>query len=69
MAKKSTKNAPTYSEAIEELEGLIAKLRSGEVTLDKLPSTMKRANELIDLCRDTLLEVKEEIDDIASKAF
>lgn len=69
MAKKSEKHPPTYNEAIEELEVLIAKLRSGEISLDKLPSTMKRANELIDLCRDILLETKEEIEDIASKAF
>lgn len=58
MAKKSIK----YSEAILELNGLLSGLESERIDVDEVSLKVKKAVELIKLCRDkiekTELEVK-----------
>lgn len=58
MAKKSIK----YSEAILELDGLLSSLESERIDVDEVSLKVKKAVELIKLCRDkiekTELEVK-----------
>lgn len=64
MAKK--KITATYAEAIKELEQILERLRSGNVEIDELPLTVKRANDLIEHCRMVLFVTKNEIDKIIS---
>ncbi len=60
---KSKKQIP-YIEAITELESILQRLRSGELGVDDLPASTKRAKELIDICRTQLIDTKQELDTI-----
>jgi exodeoxyribonuclease VII small subunit len=59
MAKKEVR----YSEAMEELNIILADLESENIDVDELAVKIKRAAELIKLCREkigkTELEVKK----------
>ncbi|MCM8799577.1 MAG: exodeoxyribonuclease VII small subunit [Candidatus Omnitrophica bacterium] len=54
-----------YSKAIEELEKILNKIQNEEIDIDDLAREVKRAIELIKLCKEkiekTELEVKEVI--------
>jgi exodeoxyribonuclease VII small subunit len=60
---KSEKEIP-YIEAITELESILQRLRSGELGVDDLAASTKRAKELIDICRTQLIDTKQELDTI-----
>ena len=60
---KSKKQRP-YNEAITELESILQRLRSGELGVDDLTASTKRAKELIDICRTQLIDTKQELDTI-----
>lgn len=58
MAKKKETG---YEEAIREIEGILARLRDEEMGVDTLASEVKRAVELIALCRERLHKAEEEV--------
>lgn len=60
---KSKKQIP-YIEAITELESILQRLRSGELGVDDLTASTKRAKELIDICRTQLIDTKQKLDTI-----
>ena len=62
MAKKS--NVIPYSEAICELEQILSRLRSGQLGINELTASVKRANELIAICRSQLVATREELEKI-----
>ena len=64
---------PGYSEAMEELEAILAELEDGDVDIDRLAARVRRAAELVELCRarvdDARVEVVRivaEIDEVAA---
>lgn len=68
MAKKA-KNTIDYAEAIKELEQILERLRNGEVAINELATTVKRANELVEECRRQLTHTREELQKITEVAF
>lgn len=58
MAKKKL----TYSEAMVEVDQILSRLRSGELAVDELASSVRRASELIAECRKMLLTAEEEVE-------
>lgn len=68
MAKKSHGKIE-YTEAIKELEQILERLRSGEVAINDLASTVKRANELVEECRRQLTKTREELEKITEVPF
>ena len=50
-----------YEKAVAELEQIVAQMESGEMDLDALTSKLKRAQELIKLCKDRLTKTEAEI--------
>ncbi|MBP3547881.1 MAG: exodeoxyribonuclease VII small subunit [Alistipes sp.] len=58
MAKKKL----TYSEAMAEVDQILSRLRSGELAVDELASSVRRASELIAECRKMLLTAEEEVE-------
>ena len=54
MAKKEL----TYSEAIAEIEQILARLKSEQPDVDKLSAEVKRATELIAQCKARLTDVE-----------
>ena len=51
----------TYSEAIAEIEKIIARLRSEQTEVDTLSSELKRATELITRCKEQLRKVESSV--------
>lgn len=64
MAKRASKSKLSYSEAIAELESILQRLRSGELGVEELTTSVKRAKELIELCKAELTTTKTELDKI-----
>ena len=54
MAKKEL----TYSEAIAEIEQILARLKSEQTDVDKLSAEVKRATELIAQCKARLTDAE-----------
>ncbi len=63
MAKKAIK----YEEAISQINEIVQKIRSGEISVDELSAEVKRATELITLCRERLHKAEKEVQSIIEK--
>lgn len=53
-----------YEAAIAELEQIVRKMESGEQDLDTLTTQLKRAQQLIKMCKDRLTKTDAEIQKI-----
>ena len=51
----------TYSEAIAEIEQIIARLRNEQTEVDTLSAELKRATELIARCKEQLRRVEASV--------
>lgn len=58
MAKKEI----AYEEAMTQVEEILGRIQREEVTIDSLAAEVKRATELIALCKARLLKAEEEVD-------
>jgi exodeoxyribonuclease VII small subunit len=54
----------TFNQALKELEEILHKIENGELDVDLLSGKVKRASELITLCRTKLRSTEEQIDKI-----
>jgi len=54
----------TYTEAFQELQEIVAEIEKGETTVDVLSLKVKRASELIQLCKKTLRETEGDVNSI-----
>jgi exodeoxyribonuclease VII small subunit len=52
----------TYSEAMAEVESILARLRSGELSIDELTSSVARATKLISERRKMLATTEQEVE-------
>lgn len=50
-----------YTEAILELEAIVAEIEEGSVTVDVLSEKVRRAAELIRICKARLTSTEEEV--------
>ncbi len=55
---------PKYTEAFEELQQIVNDIEDGEITVDELSVKVKRASELIHLCKDKLTSTEEDVNSI-----
>lgn len=60
MAKKQI----TYTEALGEIEQILERFRSDEMDVDTLAQEVKRATELITLCKERLTKVEKEVEQL-----
>lgn len=60
MAKKEIE----FKDAISEIEKILKNIEEGEPDIDRLSADVKRAAELIRICRSRLRETEEKIDEI-----
>ena len=51
----------SYSEAMTEVEQILASLGDGAINIDTLSERVKRASELISLCRARLRKAEDEV--------
>ena len=54
----------TYTEAITELEELVQGIENNETNVDELSQKVKRASELIKICKQKLHQTEEEVNNI-----
>lgn len=52
----------SYQKAYSELQSIVAKMQNEEIGLDELGKEVKRAAELIKMCKDKLRDVEKEIE-------
>lgn len=57
-----------YEDAIRQLEDIVEKLENNELNIDEMPEALKRAQQLLKLCRDRLTKTDEEIQKIQAGA-
>ena len=50
-----------YEAAMDELEGLVARMEAGELPLDQLLSQYERGAQLLQFCRDKLQAVEDQM--------
>jgi exodeoxyribonuclease VII small subunit len=50
-----------YEEAMRQLQEIVRKMENDELDIDQMTEQLKRAQELIKLCRDKLMKTDEEI--------
>ena len=58
------KNDMKYEEAMRELERIVAKMENDEPDIDSLGEQLRRAQQLIKLCKAKLTKTDKEIKDI-----
>ena len=57
----------SYTEAMKELEAIVAEIEQGEITIDILSEKVKRASELIRICKSKLTTTEEDVNKILSE--
>ncbi|WP_332776201.1 exodeoxyribonuclease VII small subunit [Polaromonas sp.] len=60
-AGPATSVPASYEAALEELEGLVSRLESGQLPLDQLLTGYQRGAQLLKFCRDKLEAVETQI--------
>ncbi len=53
--------APSYEQALDELERLVASMEAGQLPLDQLLASYKRGAELLGFCRERLQAVEQQV--------
>jgi len=54
----------TYSDAFAELQQIVADIEDGEISVDELSEKVKRASELIAICKKKLTSTEEDVSQI-----
>jgi len=55
-----------YAEAMAELEAILAEIEADDVDVDVLSDRVKRAAELIKVCRERIHATRTEVEDIVA---
>lgn len=58
------KNEITYNAAVESIENIIERLGDNEMDIDMLSKEVKRASELIAICKEKLRDATKEVEEI-----
>jgi exodeoxyribonuclease VII small subunit len=57
-------NEMTYTAAFDELQHIVSDMEDGEITVDDLAVKVKRAAELIKICKQKLTSTEEDVNAI-----
>ena len=50
-----------YTDAFEELQEIVSDIEDGEISVDELSKKVKRASELIRICKEKLSETEDDV--------
>lgn len=53
-----------YDDAFEELQTIVNDIEDGEISVDELSKKVKRASELIQICKKKLTSTEEDVNKI-----
>ena len=54
----------TYTQAYDELQKIVSEMENSEITIDNLDSRIKRASELLKICKDKLFKTEKNVQKI-----
>lgn len=54
----------TYTEAHRELQEIVSEMENATITIDELDSRIKRASELLKICKDKLFKTEENVKEV-----
>jgi exodeoxyribonuclease VII small subunit len=57
-------NQMNYTDAFDELQQIVEHMENGEITVDELSLKVKRAAELIKICKQKLTTTEEDLNQI-----
>lgn len=57
-------NEINYTDAFEELQNIVSEIEDGEISVDELSIKVKRASELIKICKNKLTSTEENVNQI-----
>lgn len=60
-------NNNTYEDAFAELQQIVADMESGDIDIDRLSEKIKRASELMAVCKAKLTSTEEEVQQLLAK--
>jgi exodeoxyribonuclease VII small subunit len=52
---------PTYTEAYTELQKIVEDIENAEINIDDLEAQIKKASELLKICKDKLYKTEENV--------
>jgi exodeoxyribonuclease VII small subunit len=64
MPRKKDESTPGYEDAVTELEEILSELSDDDIDVDHLAERVKRATELVKICRDRIAAARLEVKDI-----
>jgi len=56
-----------YTQAMQRLEKIVAKIENGEMDIDSLTDNLKEAKELVNFCKEKLTKVESEVKTILNE--
>jgi exodeoxyribonuclease VII small subunit len=60
----NAEEAPSFRAAMEELEGILERIEGEEIDIDQLAAELRRATQLLDLCRGKIRKAEVEVTQI-----
>ena len=57
-------NKITYTEAFKELQAIVTEMENSEINIDDLDVRIKRASELLKICKDKLYKTEKNVQEI-----
>ena len=54
----------TYQDAYNELQEIVSEIEAGEIGIDEISQKVKRASELIEVCKAKLFQTEQDVDQI-----
>jgi len=58
------KKETTYTKAFDELQQIVGQMENSQIGVDDLDVKIKRASELLKICRDKLYKTEKSVQDI-----
>ncbi len=53
-----------YQDAYNELQEIVSEIEAGEIGIDEISQKVKRASELIEVCKAKLFQTEQDVDQI-----
>jgi len=54
----------TYTQAFDELQLIVTQMENSEISIDQLDTKIKRASELLKICKDKLFKTEKSVQKI-----
>lgn len=67
MKEEGKDAAPSFSAAMEELEAILLRIDGDEIDIDRLADELRRAAELLELCRSKIRKAEVEVSQIVQQ--